>query len=197
MKRFVNRFKSDQRGILVVDFMVLLPILLMWLFSSIVVFDAFVKYNKTVKATATVANLVSRLESTSNDELDNIYSIYRAMTEAKTSEAAFRLTSIKQGENGAEVHWSRAIGYYGELTNGEPNLSKLPDMVAGDYIMFLETRRKYTPLIDWDVFNNAIFGFDQPFILRFVPILENTDFFEVEGTGDGGDESNTAPPAGA
>lgn len=195
MLKLFKRYKDDDKGILAVDFMMSLPLLLLWIFASITVFDGFVKYNKMVKATATVTNLISRLEVTSNEELSNIYWLFREIAVAKEENSGMRVTSVKQESGVPTIHWSHPLGNVSAMSDGDSALSSVPPLVDGDYIMLLETRLNYEPLIDWDFFPSTTFRIDQPFVLRFTGKLENTDIDTglTDDQSDGSDESGTDP----
>lgn len=192
-----KRFRKNEDGILVVDFVVALPIMLTWLFASITIFDGFVKYNKVVKATATVANLISRMETTSNAELDNVFNLFKALANTTSQNSSMRITAIKQDPNdGPVVYWPYSSGTATDMTNDSTALDDLPPLVDGDYIMLIETTLDYEPMVNWDIFPSMTFQFAQPFVLRFTGKLENVDVDTnlTDDNSDGSDESQTNPP---
>lgn len=186
--RCLDNFKNNEKGMLSVDFVIATPLLMTWLFAAVTVFDGFVKYNKTVKATATMSNLISRLETTSNAEIENIYSLYQQIADTDANESAIRVTSINQTADGPVIRWSYAAGNSQAMEAGASELDDLPTIVVGDDMMLLETFRDFKPIVDWEVFPVTTFEITQPFILRFTGKLVNSDFPEEESNYDGSDE---------
>lgn len=187
----LNRFSRDDRGVMSIDFVIAVPVVMMWLIASVTVFDGFIKYNKTVKAAATIASMFSRLENTDHPEMDNVFALFQELAQTNASSSGMRLTSVKFTSGGREKAWSYGVGNFTDMSDGDPLLDSLPAGADGEYIMFLEITRDFEPMLSWDAIPATTFTVSQPFITRFTGKLTNEDQPEEvepsDGTTDLGD----------
>jgi len=112
MKRLFSRYKSDNSGVMTMEFMVMLPVLLMWFAATFVFFDAFHKWMKALKATYTVSDMLSRQGTITDASLIALDNVFDTLTQSKNPGLSWiRVTSIQQNEaTGLEVLWSASTG---------------------------------------------------------------------------------------
>jgi len=83
MKRLFSRYKSDNSGVMTMEFMVMLPVLLMWFAATFVFFDAFHKWMKALKATYTVSDMLSRQGTITDASLIALDNVFDTLTQSK------------------------------------------------------------------------------------------------------------------
>jgi Flp pilus assembly protein TadG len=149
--RAAQRLRRDERGGVMAEAVLILP-LLAWAYVAMFVYwDAYRAQNTAVKASYTVADMVSR-------ELNPITCSY--MTGMKTvfdflldgdQATGLIITSVTWNaeEERHEVVWSLARGGGTALTTAslQQNLNKLPKMSDGDTVILVQTRVSYEPSI--------------------------------------------------
>ncbi len=152
-KKALRRFRDDESGLLMAEFIITLPMLI-WVFMALFAYwDVFRSMNTAQKAAYSVADLISRQN---NDIpltfLDGMQSVMEyILPPAQT--ARLRFTSVKWSvpNNRFEVIWSRSPG------NALPQLttttlqtvaSRIPMMAATDSVVLVESSVPYTPVFN-------------------------------------------------
>jgi Flp pilus assembly protein TadG len=153
MRQLLNRvraFGRDERGSIVLETVVMLPLLIWALLAMVVYWDAFRSVNRLDKATYALADTLSRQQApvavASVDRWDDF--VRYMMNNQHTAEV--RVTSYRwvPANNRFEVLWSRSPG------NMRPQLTtttlqtlanRLPMMAASEYGILTETWVDYEP----------------------------------------------------
>ncbi|MEM0935323.1 MAG: hypothetical protein AAF865_08340 [Pseudomonadota bacterium] len=157
MTRFANRircFMRDPNGTISVETAVMMPFLLGLFALSFVWYDAFRTKNAVLKATYSVADMISRETVELNDAyFSGLGGVFQYMTDS-ADETSLRITTIKCTDNcdddtqrDLELCWSWASTGKTPLTNESlPDIEDtIPLMVLGDTVVITEGTLDYVP----------------------------------------------------
>jgi len=154
------RFARDTNASVAVEAALILPILAAWFVGSFVFFDAFKSRNTALKATATIAEVISRrTEDVTPAYLDNLHELYETLALTDNS-SALRVTMVKYEESKHEVVWSHsssdtASGLESEFTNTSDFAQRIPIMVEGEQVILVETFQDYNPAFNIGLNHNV------------------------------------------
>jgi hypothetical protein len=147
LRRNLARFARDDEGSAIVETVITLP-LLIWAYVALFVYwDAYKSENTAVKASYTIADMVSRNMEVNTTYLGGLHDVFDYLL-ASDMETGLVVTNVfwNEAEDKYEVLWSQA---YGEGINGMSNArlnsmsSSLPDMSDGDTVILVETSVNY------------------------------------------------------
>ena len=161
----LRRFRSEDRGSVVAEAVIALP-LMIWAYMGLYVYwDAFRAVNLAQKASYTVADYISRERGTlSNTEIAGLAKVFQYMMDTDQT-TKMRITSIywNPQTNRFEVYWSRSPGSTMTpltTTTLQAVRDRIPLMSDGDSAILLETETSYSPGfqvgIEDQVFKNFI-----------------------------------------
>lgn len=169
MKKIFPKYNSDERGVMTMEFMVMLPILLMWFAGTFVFFDAFHKWIKAMKATYVVSDMLSRQTLTDNQfilDLDGVFdTISQTRDEADTWMAVTHVQYIVD-QNGAgrlDMLWSLETKTGTSYTGADADAKLveiapfIPTLVNGETMTVLQTFRPFNPVFNWVGLDGTIF----------------------------------------
>lgn len=149
LKRFLCGFASDTRGVVSLEFALMMPLLFWALGAMAVFFDGYRQSTVNLKAAYTISDVVSReTNGVDDDYVDTLKSLYDFLTR-KGSGNSIRVTVV--GWDGAQnkyvVDWSAKRGMDDAITNDNLDLiqSRLPVLSDGDRIIVVETNTLYEP----------------------------------------------------
>jgi len=155
--RALRRFAADRRGTISVEAAVMMPFLLGLFAVSFVWFDAFRAKNNVLKATYTVADMISRETVPLPDAYFNGLSTVLDFMTATGEETRLRITAIKctkdcddETKRDLQMCWSWATGNYTPHDSITVALvhDAVPLMVLGDTVVVTEGISEYTPIFD-------------------------------------------------
>lgn len=149
--RSARRFRRDERGVSVVEFALLLPVLLALLLGTVTLFDLFRTAQSAEKATFTVGDMLSRRTAIS-DSLLNSMVTFIAQTVDYEGQAAIRASSVSNSGGTLVLDWSRVAGN-SSITLPQLDYSDLPDLAVGDSVILTEVHiphRAFVPIIGMD-----------------------------------------------
>ncbi len=153
MRQVLNRIKAfgrEERGSIVLETVVMLPLLIWALLAMVVYWDAFRAVNRLDKATYALADTLSRQQAPvatiTVDRWDDF--VQYMMNNQHTAQV--RVTSYRwvPANNRFEVLWSRSPGNLRpQLTTAtiQPLAVRLPIMAASEYGILTETWVAYEP----------------------------------------------------
>ncbi|MFQ5622879.1 MAG: TadE/TadG family type IV pilus assembly protein [Paracoccaceae bacterium] len=147
--RLLARFRRDDEASISIEFVLTLPLLMLWFVGSFVFFDAFKTYSQSAKATYTIGDIMSRQITVDNAFIDNLYVLMDRMTPRSSSGKWMRISLIQFQNNGYSVVWSRAQGGGTALSDGTIPLSIMPEMADGDTVVLSETYVPFSPMVGW------------------------------------------------
>ncbi|MFN3642712.1 MAG: TadE/TadG family type IV pilus assembly protein [Gemmobacter sp.] len=148
----LRRFRSDTRGAVAVESVLILPLLIWALMASFVYWDTFRTHNAHMKATYAVTDALSReMTGINTAYINGMHDVYRYMMQ--TDEPTWmRVTSVRytEADDTFRVLWSRSTNGVRApvMTNAMlANIrAQIPAMSNDDSVIIVETWREYTPL---------------------------------------------------
>ena len=152
-KNALRRFRDDESGLIMAEFIVTLPMLI-WAFLALFAYwDVFRSINTAQKAAYSVSDLISRQNSNIPvGYLDGMQSVMEYILPPAQS-AKMRFTSVKWSvpNNKFEVIWSRSPGNaLPQLTTDalQTMASRIPIMAATDTVVIVESSVPYKPVFN-------------------------------------------------
>lgn len=177
LTRKLRGFRSDERGYVNLEVMILLPVIL-WIFAaSWVYFDAFRQQSVNQKASYTVGDMLSRETNyITPDYIDGTFELYKFLTRAEDGDVSMRITVVRWNDNNDryQVVWSRTRGAVGGLVNNDVRnwTDRLPQMSHNEQVILVETWESYEPTFQVGLpmpQNMQTFSFTKP---RFAPQIK-------------------------
>ncbi len=182
-KKFLD-FARDDRGSVVVEAVMVLPVLAWWFAASLVYFDAFKARNVNLKAAYTISDMVSRELNSDAAGIDQNYinglaSAFEYFTSGHGTNASIRVTMVwcesdcDQENRVLNLDWSSGTNGKVELTQAElANYDDvIPIMPQNDRVVLVETFIDYDPAFNVGLTSK---NFDNLIVtrLRFAPRLD-------------------------
>lgn len=146
----LRRFAKDERGSVLAEFVMVLPVLLWAYLALFVYWDAFRNTNTVQKAAYTISDTISReMVTFPSTYVDGLRSVMEYMIDPD-QDVKMRVTSITYDIDDLrfEVLWSYSPGgALPELTTATLQALKdrIPNMSDADYATILETEVTYVP----------------------------------------------------
>lgn len=143
----MKRLLSDQRGVSLVEFAVVLPFLLTLYIGSYQVCDAISAYRKVTTSTRAVADLASQYTSVSSLDLATVLAAsQQIMAPYQLGNAKLTVTQVKIDAGGnATVDWSHGLNVDG-LTRGAAFTLPASIKVAGTSLIVASVDYNYAPV---------------------------------------------------
>lgn len=125
---------------------IIMPILFVTLILSFTFFDAFRRYNLSLKAAYTIGDILSRRPVVTAHDFEGLKDMFEFLT-FDNGDPWMRYSEIRRGAVGYEVEWSYATdGRAPRDTNTiSALLQRLPNMAIGERVIVVETYSTYTP----------------------------------------------------
>lgn len=165
-----------------VEFVIVVPLLMLWFVGSFVFWDGFRSRSHAAKAAYTVSDIMSRYSQTvTNTDLDNLFALETKLLPRAAGAVTLRITSICYredafGNNGEySIHWSRSMGGGTPMTTAGIPLNIMPVMASGDTVLLTETWVPWRPLVDWVGITNQVWRTNLVSRPRFKQIIPNSD----------------------
>ena len=193
----IKSFRREQSGFATLELTILMPMLFVALFGTYSFFDLFFNYNKSIKATQAVADIISRQTEVDNAYLEKLHNVYRAISQTRADETSWmRVTAVTNNSptdivQDIEVNWSHVMGSRtNTYSTGDEGINGfIPTLLAGQSVIIVETSRDAKPIFSWDPFvsgETREFPNSMTFPLRFSTDLANTDYPPESSLGSGG-----------
>lgn len=174
----LNRFAGDARGTVKIEFIIVFPLIIGWILTSFVFFDAYRHFSRSSKATYAVSDILSRRTAVDMTYISELHSVMDAMIPWSDDNKWLRVSSLKfvkvsggdplgydedgdgvqdcyDGDSDAtceyQVLWSEASGTsttYSGSNLPSDILAVLPDIAENDTVILTETHVPYRPLLD-------------------------------------------------
>lgn len=166
LARQIRRFRDQEDGLVMTEFLILLP-LLVWTFMALFIYwDAFRTINQAQKAAYSVADLISRQSEIDSNFVNGIQTVTEYLLE-DSPRIGIRITSVKfkEEDNSFYVLFSRSPGNRMSVQNNATvNKStfreRIPLMADQDSVVVVETEVEYSPGFDvgipYSTFRNFI-----------------------------------------
>lgn len=152
IKSFLAGFREKTDGSFAMETVIVLP-LLFWMVAATYEFFEVHRYKSArIKATYTVADLVSRQETAINDTfIDNMKVLFDEMTN-DSGETQLRVSIVRYDENTEtyDLRWSevRGTGHFLPLTDADvaTDHQNLPILRHGEEVIIVESNSSYDSL---------------------------------------------------
>lgn len=148
MKRFLRRFLNDTSAAVAFETVIIFPVMVWAWIGTFSYFDAYRVYNSSIKATFTVADLISRQTATVyGSDIDGMSAMLAAMIR-DVEGVEVRVSQILRDNSGAyQVDWSHGTGTQAQLfTAGLAAIEdRLPDMANNERVILVESFIDYDP----------------------------------------------------
>jgi Flp pilus assembly protein TadG len=196
MKRIFTKYRSDNTGVMTMEFMVMLPILLMWFAGLFVFFDAFQSWMKTLKASYTVSDILTRQTVVDDAYIDTLDGVFDSISQSRDGAETFmRVSQVKNSDGTLEMMWTHAtvegqILVDATIDDVSPHV---PTLMNNEYVIVFQTYRPFNPLFDWVGLSETVFENVITSPLRFTSSLVNTD--HPESVADSNDGVDTDDPS--
>ncbi len=150
LKRLAGRFGSDDRGTVTVEFVIVLPLLMLWFVGSFVFFQTYRNFSHAEKASFAISDIMSRQSEVDSAFLDELDLLFERLLPRRPTGQWLRVSSISyDAANGYEVLWSHNAAGGDVVTDASALGEFLPAMADGDTVILTETYVPYRPMVDW------------------------------------------------
>ncbi len=153
MKTFRNRFfkiKQDEEGATTVEFLIVMPLIIFWFAGTFTFFDAYSEWTRSVKATYTVADVMSRQFEMQDDYEDDMNSLFAAIMGENSNNTYVRISSIEKSNDVLSIDWTRASGLHTGLADDtEIPTELIPNILNGEAVLLIESYMDFVPFQDY------------------------------------------------
>lgn len=140
-------FWKDTSGASAVEFALITPLVLFFLFGALTIFDLYRSYANVVQANFIVSDMITRETAIDKAYLDRLYGAYAALVSADTKPTALRITSLLRTKNRYEVQWTVERGDKGLIPPQTQPDKNIPDIAELDSVIHVEGFQKQRPLM--------------------------------------------------
>ncbi len=149
LKYLLNRFREDDQATMTVEFILILPVLMLWFIGSIVFFDAFDARAAAARTAHNIADIMSRQTDAIDDAyIDDLLLLQSRMLPREPAGELTVSALIRNATTGdMEVAWSYS-------TAGDPVVDAdlaaltLPPMVLGETVLLVDSYVPFIPIAD-------------------------------------------------
>ncbi|MEI4488094.1 pilus assembly protein [Frigidibacter sp. MR17.14] len=167
--RRLYRFRRDESGSMTVEACLILPVWLWVWIMCVQFFDAFRTHTVNLRATYTVADMISRETSSVGPKyIANMKSLFDYVSRA-TRPTTLRVTSVyyDSTKKAYRVNWSYAVGGTTTVqtdTSIAKEAARIPNLLEGETLVLVETHMDYDP-----TFNIGINDIDYDYFITTAP----------------------------
>lgn len=159
-----RRFCRDRKGVALVEFAMLLPVMLVAYVGMVDVVQLVMINRKVTQLTSALSDLTARVQSVSADDINNIFNAAQTiLMPYDTSNVAMVISSVVIDSNAARVCWSNQRNGTA-LARGTTVIVPDSVKVANTSVIMARASYKYTPMIGYlltgtfTLGDNAIFA---------------------------------------
>lgn len=166
----------NEDGATTVEFMLVLPLIIFWFAGSYTFFDAYSEWTRSVKATYTVADILSRQTEIDDDYIDDMNVLFASIMGENTNNTYVRVSSLEKQDDALEVDWSEATGLHLSITNNNDIPTELvPNIINGESVILVESHVPFVPFQDYVGLTARTLSKKVVISPRFTSKLANTD----------------------
>lgn len=185
LRNSLRSFAKDESGVLLAEFLLLIPFMIWGFVALFVYWDVFRTINVTQKAAYSVADLLSRQAVVTPEFVDGLQSVLTFLTPG-TPDSRIRITSMEYdaGDDEYDLLFSRSPGgKVPEHTSVSIQLLKpqIPIMDDLDSVIIVETWVDYVPSFDTGLLNMTP-GVDNQTFMQFIVTRPRTRRVCLDGT---------------
>jgi hypothetical protein len=160
--------------------MILLPVLLMWFTGMFVFFDAFHKWMKSLKATYTVSDLLTRQLVIDDDFIFALDGIFDTISQSRDGDETWlRVSQVRMDDGALELLWTTptypSAGEEIIPFTLEHIRENIPTLADREYVVVIQSYRPFNPLFTWVGIDATTFSNTIVSPLRFTDELRNVD----------------------
>jgi len=150
LRKLLSNFKRNERGVVTLEFIIMMPLMVLWLIGSNSFFDAFKTYLRASKATYTAVDLISRQSTVGPTFVSNVGTIFESIVDADGASSEVIISSIRMWNDALQIEWSQnANGNLGMTDTNEIPLAYIPDLQNGEVIVLIQSSVPFIPLHSW------------------------------------------------
>lgn len=169
-------YRQNEAGTATIEFMFVMPMIMFWVGGSFTFFDAYSEYTKSVKATYTVADILSRQTVIDDNYIDSMNQLFANFMVESTNDVWVRVSSIAKDGDSLAVDWSTATGIHNPLVSSSDIPSELiPDLLNEESIILVETYTPFVPFLDYIGLESRTYKNVVVVSPRFTSQLANSD----------------------
>ncbi|MEM6422058.1 MAG: hypothetical protein AAF698_05665 [Pseudomonadota bacterium] len=141
-----RRFTASERGAVTLEFMLWLPLLLLWIGATTTAFDLFRAANLTERAATAASDVLVRLDHADASTLENVTALQRAVGPRATGHR-LRVASLTATTDAYLVDWQWSSEAGLALEPWQIEARHLPPPEEGTSLLYVETRMRRAPVI--------------------------------------------------
>lgn len=146
----IKGFIQNQQGTATVEFLLVMPLIIFWIGGTLTFFNAFSEYTKSVKATYTVADILSRQTAIDDNYIDSMNNLFANFMNQSTNDVWLRVSSIAKVSDDLTVDWSTATGIHNPLeVSADIPEEIIPDLLDEESIILVESYTPFVPFLDY------------------------------------------------
>lgn len=156
--RLLRRLRHDRRGVALIEFALVAPVLLLLFVGAFQMLDAISAYRKVTTTVRSLADLTTQSTKMSTGDADTILAAAtQVMTPYSPNNALLRITEVKIDAKGvATVAWSRGRNTSAYLA-GDPVTVPANMRVPSTCLVLAEIQYNYTPRVAAGIIGNQVF----------------------------------------
>lgn len=160
---FLKRFCGDTRGVVSLEFAIMMPALFLVLGGSYVYFDGYRQSTTNLKAAYTVSDLLSRETNVIDDTyVDTMVHLLKFLSQPD-DDVSLRISQVRWSQDDGKYYadWSvkRGFGDVLDDTDIAALEDKLPVMTDGERVLLVETRTYYRPDFNVGLTDKELYNF--------------------------------------
>ncbi len=141
LKNWLHKAKRDGGGATTIQFMLVMPLIVFWFAGTFTFFDAYSEWTRSVKATYTVADVMSRQFEMTDDYEDDMNSLFASIMGENSNDTYVRISSIERTNDEYTIHWTTASGMHTGLQNDDEIPTELiPNILNGEAVIMVLSR---------------------------------------------------------
>jgi Flp pilus assembly protein TadG len=146
-KNLFKRHKKDETGATTVEFMIVMPLIVFWFGGSFTFFDAYSEWTRSVKATYTVADILSRQTQVNDEYIEKMNRLFANIMDENSNNTWVRVSSIQRQSDGTlAIEWSEATGLHTRLLNNDEIPEELiPNILEDETVIVVESYMNFIP----------------------------------------------------
>ena len=184
----MKKFNRDERGVLVIEFMIMLSTLMLCFLGMFVFFDAFQKWMKFSTASYTVSDLLSRQTIVDDNFILSLDGVFDTISDSRSREETWlRVTSLKKVSGNISILWTVETSDFPQLDPLAADIEDLvPNMGVDEHLLLIQTYSPYSPGFSWVGLSGITLRESIATSSRFSSKLVNSDHLDFDGATDDG-----------
>lgn len=149
----IKLFLSDEDASMVLEFVVVLPLLIVWMVGCVVFFDAYKAKADADTAAYIIADILSRHEQLNMADINEMANLQGILASKADGPIWMRVSVIEYDEDddSYSVLFSKIPNGMGgsELIDADIPVAQLWNMYDGETVLLIDATVPYIPMVDW------------------------------------------------